>query len=589
MKEKMGIIYRWKRTFQNMKLAKKMILIYSLLAGASAVISIAALQICLNIYDEKLYEKSLQELDFFTQQINESLEDVELLSYSVAMNGEMQERIAKVDELGYLSMNFKYELYHVRNIMQEELNLHNTVENIIYTVGEYQDILVGTDCGVIPKSMTDKLRSKFTEANGGYVYLNPTKEYPYLLSGRDILEKKNASLKYLGSLILTTDIGKIIKKYQGQLDAPHAALYVYSDSGMIYQQEEEVPELPKVNGEQGYKIVNHNGQQYFMCYLQSKKTGWMYVNMFPYSEIFGQTTMVRYWLIIGFLGVFLAAFLMMRKIARIITRPLEQLSDSMQIVENGDFQGAKRVIEQTEREDEVGCLIQEFHTMLDRIDTLIYENYEKQILLQDTKYKMLQAQINPHFLYNTLNAINWMIRAKKTEDASRMIMELGGLLRSSFAKEPYTTVAEEIRSVKSYITIQQYRYKKRVEFVVESYGNVDDFIVPRMILQPLVENSICYGVENSITICKIRVEVREEENKIAFLVSDTGPGMSEEELEKVRTFTIRPKGHGIGLKNIWERLNITYEESEFFIDSTLGHGTLVRICIPKIRKDGNNV
>ncbi len=119
MKEKMGIIYRWKRTFQNMKLARKMILIYLLLAGASAIISITALQICLNIYDGKLYEKSLQELDFFTQQINKSLEDVELLSYSVAMNGEMQERIAKVDELGYLSIDFKYELYHVRNIMQE--------------------------------------------------------------------------------------------------------------------------------------------------------------------------------------------------------------------------------------------------------------------------------------------------------------------------------------------------------------------------------------------------------------------------------------------------------------------------------------
>ena len=567
-----------------MKLAKKMILVYLVFAGISCIISMAALQICLNIYDEKLYEKSLQELEFFTQQINESLEDAELLSYSVAMDGEIQERISKVDELGYLSMDFKYELYNTRSIMQEELNLHSTVENMIYTVGENQDILVGTDCGTIPEEMMKELRNKFTEAHGGYVSLNPTEEYPYLLSGRDILEKKNASLKYLGSLILTTDVAGIIEQYQRKLDAPHAALYVYSNSGIIYQEEGDVPELPTISGEQGYRVVKQKDNRYFMCYLQSKKTGWTYVNLFPYSEIFGQTTMVRYLLLMGFVSVFAAAFLAMRKMAQIITRPLEQLSDSMQIVENGDFQGAKKVIDQNTGEDEVGRLIQEFHTMLDRIDTLIHENYEKQILLQDTKYKMLQAQINPHFLYNTLNAINWMVRSRKNEDAGRMIVELGELLRSAFAKESYTTVAEEIRAVKSYITIQQYRYKKRVEFVVESYGNLDDFIVPRMILQPLVENSIHYGVEDSLNICKIQVEVKEEDDKILFVVSDTGPGMSEEELEKVRTFTVKPKGHGIGLKNIWERINMTYEGSEFSIDSVLGRGTIVQIRIAKIQK-----
>lgn len=582
--------YRLREKFKNTKLSGKMMLVYIFFAGISCCISIVALQASLNIYDKKLYEKSLQELDFFTQKVNDSLDEAENLSYNIAMDSDIQEQLERAEAFPYLSADYMYEMYRFRGMLQEMLPPYSIVKNIIYTDGKKQQYQVGTACGNISGAAWTKLLEQFRVKKGGYVCQSPTDGYPYILSGRDILERKNASLDYMGSLILTSDIAGMLEEKKDSLQASQAALFVYSEEGMIYQEEtDEMPKLPAADEEQGYQIIQHKGQKYFMCYLKSSLNGWMYVNMFPYSEIFGQTMLVRYLMLGGFLLVFFLTMLAMRKISNIITKPLEQLTQSMRIVEEGDFQGAKVLLEGEKRDDETGLLTQEFQVMLDRIDALIHENYEKQLLLKDTKYKMLQAQINPHFLYNTLNALNWMVRAERNQDAGKMIMELGQLLRASFARDPYTSVAEEVRTAGSYITIQQFRYQKRAEFEVRTVGNLEHYLIPRMIIQPLIENAIYYGVEQSLTGCRITVHVIEGEDSIWLSVEDTGPGMSPEELEDVRNFTVKPKGHGIGLKNIRERLNITYDDSQFEIDSEPGRGTRITIRIPKVQKEEPDV
>lgn len=562
-------------------------LVYVVLLGICCSIAIAALQISLNIYDGKLYEKSLQELDFFTQKVNDNLNGVENLSYTIAMDTEIQQQLSKIKSLTYLSADYSYEMYRFRMLLLNELNSHAMVKNIVYTDKHKTKFTVGVDCGTIEKDEYNNLLEKFQLARGGYVVQSPTQEFPYLLSGRDILKHLDASLDYLGSLLITCDVSGMIAQKIDDLEEEHSTLFVYSEDAMIYQGDDiEIPELPSMDKTQGYQIVSYKGQKYFMCYLKSSKSGWMFVNLFLYSEIFGQTMAVRYLMMGGFFVIFLGSALIMEKLAGVITKPLEQLSESMQIVKTGDFEGAKVVLEQEARSDETGLLAQEFRAMLDKINTLILENYEEQLLLKDTKYKMLQAQINPHFLYNTLNALHWLVTAKRNEDAREIIIELGQLLRASFAKDPMTTVAADVQLARSYITIQQFRYGSRAEFLIETEGNLDAYMIPHMTLQPLVENAICHGVENSLSYCKVAVKVREEKNVIFLEVADTGPGMTPEELEAVRNFTARPKGHGIGLNNIRERLRMACENSEFSIESQLANGTVVRIRIPKL-KGGN--
>lgn len=569
-----------------MKLEGKMLVVYMVFIGICFGLALLALQISLSIYDEKLYEKSLQELDFFAQKINDDLEEVEDLAFTIAMDTEIQQQLKKISQIDYLSAEYSYEMYKFRLLLMNEASSHDIIKNIVYTDGLKTNFTVGEASGTIEQETYDELLNKFHKTRGGYVVENPSKEYPYLLSGRDVLEHLDASMKYLGSLIFTCDVEGVIEDKINMLEADHAELFVFSEDGIIYSGDNELIKILPDIKKKGYEIIRYQGKRYFVCYLKSSQNGWTFVNAFPYSAIFGQTMVVRYMMIVGFIVLLVASVFVMKKISCIITKPLKQLSESMQIVETGDFQSAKMVLSKENNEDETGMLAQEFKIMLERIDFLIHENYEKQLLLQDTRYKMLQAQINPHFLYNTLNALNWIVKAGNDEAAGKMIIELGKMLRATFATEPYTSVADDVELVRSYITIQQFRYQERAEFEIEIEGNLQDYMIPHMTLQPLVENAIYYGVEATLTCCMVTVKAIEESETILLEVKDTGPGMIAEELEAVRGFTAVPKGNGIGLKNIKERLLITYEKSQFDIESTPGRGTTVRIRIPKKKKDG---
>mgnify|MGYP003194789429 CR=1 FL=1 len=579
----------WYRKYGDLKLAEKMISVYIIMLGICFLISVVALQISFNIYDGKLYEKSLQELDFFIQEVNRSLDEVEGISYNIAIDTKIQEQLSTMKSLNPFTADYSYEVYQLRMLLNSELTNSNMISNMVYTDGDKTQFVVGIATGTISRELYDSMMNRFHEAKGAYVVQQPTKEYPYLLTGRDIRKHIDSSLEYLGSLLITCDVSGMIEKNIDELEAESSALCVYSDEGVIYENQEHMKEsLPELIEDKGYQIIKEKGQRYFVCHLKSSKTGWTYVNVFPYSEIYGQNQNLRYLMIGGFLLLFLVTALILKKLAHMIVKPLEHLTESMQIVETGNFDQAREFLGTSTQKDEIGLMTQEFKVTLDKIDNLIHENYEKQILLKDTKYKMLQAQINPHFLYNTLNSINWMIRAKKNEEAAEMTVALGAILRSALNKQQYVTIEEELDSLRKYMTIQEYRYRKRVSFSVECEIS-GRYLIPHMTLQPLVENAIYHGVEKMLTPCTISVTIKEEGERITITVSDNGPGMTEDELEAVRTFTAEPKGHGIGLKNIYERLKMAFDqEADFNISSSCGSGTTVTIRIPKAEVMKNN-
>ncbi len=572
----------WYGKYRDLKLAEKMIIVYILMLGSCFLISAWALQVSFNIYDGKLYEKSLQELDFFIQEVNRSLDEVEGISYNIAMDLKIQEQLSKMKDMDSSTADYSYEVYQLRLLFNNELANSNMLSNILYTDGGGTQFVVGIATGTVSEALYDSVMERFHEAKGAYVVQQPTAEYPYLLSGRDIRKYDDASLEYLGSLLITSDVSGMIEKNIGELEAESSALCVFSDEGIVYENQEHMMEwLPELEGDKGYEIMMEHGRKYFVCHVRSSKTGWMYVNVFPFSEIYGQNQDLRRLVIGGFFVLFLASAMILKRLAHVIVKPLEHLTESMQIVENGDFDGARAVLGGSRQKDEIGLMTQEFKVALDKIDYLIHENYEKQLLLKDTKYQMLQAQINPHFLYNTLNSIHWMIRARKNDEAAKMTVALGTILRSALNKQPYVTVEEELDSLKQYMMIQEYRYRKRVSFSVICQVP-EGYLIPHMTLQPLVENAIYHGVERMLTPCDISVEIKEEGERIVITVRDNGPGMEEDELERVRTFTAKQKGHGIGLKNIYERLKMAFNlEGDFAIDSVLGKGTVVTIRIPK--------
>ncbi len=586
----MGRIEIWERRFRDLELSRKMTVTF--LAAALLIYGcvMAALQVTFRIYDRQLYARSQAELDFFAQRVNGELARIEALTAEVATGREVQDKLFQMEQLPYLSTDYNYAKKQLLTILQEQIFAQDVIKNVIYTDQDQVTFTAGTYTGQIHETVMAGLLDQFHEKRGGYVRLSPTEDYPYMLSGRDILETKNASLDYLGSLVFTSDIAGLIRQQADSLEAEHATLFVYSDQGMIYQDGDPSGlTLPAMTEERGWQVIHYGGERTFLCYEKSRETGWMYVDLFPYSEIYGQVLRLRYGVSAVMALIFACAILFLRRVAAAITRPLEELTVSMKVVEQGDFKGAKKLLSPEPGQDEAGRLSQEFAIMLTKIDEMIYENYEKQLLIKDTRYKMLQSQINPHFLYNTLNSLNWMVKGGDTAGASQMIIQLGSLLRGVLSKKAFVTAGEELAMLESYITIQQSRYKNRARFSVEREGCMEGYYVPKMILQPLVENAISYGVDRSMEVCQVRVRAVEQEEVLTFMVEDTGPGMVAQELKKVRDGTCVPKGHGIGLQNIRERLALLSADCRMTIDSTPGEGTKVCIRIPRIKEEPEHV
>lgn len=257
----------------------------------------------------------------------------------------------------------------------------------------------------------------------------------------------------------------------------------------------------------------------------------------------------------------------------------------MKQAKTGNFQNFKSQLSDYKRSDEVGVLQRDFILMIRRIDELIRENYKKQLVIKDTEYRALQSQVEPHFLYNTFSSINYLAKTGRNQDVSTLIMSLSELLRASISKKPVIFLEEEIQLLNCYINIQKVRYADRANFIIDIDRRHLQYVVPRMILQPLVENSIKYGMENMLGVCTIRVYSENVGENFRLVVEDNGPGMSPDFAAKLNRFEVKPTGTGIGLKNISDRVKSLYGD-QYGIEVTSReqerhHITRVAITIPK--------
>ncbi|MFS8580785.1 MAG: sensor histidine kinase, partial [Novibacillus thermophilus] len=219
--------------------------------------------------------------------------------------------------------------------------------------------------------------------------------------------------------------------------------------------------------------------------------------------------------------------------------------------------------------------------MLEQINTLIKENYEKQLIIKETEYRALQSQINPHFLYNTLNSVTWMAKVNKQEQIASVVESLGNMMRSIVSKkEPLIQIGEELQIVKDYVNIQRVRYKERLQFCLEVDPGLEQFFIPKLTIQPIVENAILHGV-GAVTKGKVSVSVLSRQKDIFVVVEDDGPGMNEATVQDIFAGKVKSKGTGIGLKNIHDRLQLIFgERYGIEVESELENGTKVMFNIP---------
>lgn len=320
---------------------------------------------------------------------------------------------------------------------------------------------------------------------------------------------------------------------------------------------------------------------------RSQKTGWTVVGAAYTSELLKNNKQARMLYILVAAILILAVFAISSILSREITKPLRRLSESMSRVEKGEFDRANVDVTM---ENEIGSLGKSYNLMTERIHTLMEENVYEQKQKRKSELKALQAQINPHFLYNTLDSIIWMSEAGQSDEVVEMTSALAKLLRQSISNDhEQVELGQEMEYVKNYLTIQKMRYQDKLEYTIEVDPQVRHVMIVKLVLQPIVENAIYHGIKYKGSKGTLRIRAFAESEDVCIVIEDNGIGMDDTALNIIFDETQKiHKQNGVGVPNVQKRLKLYYgDKYGITYESKVGIGTRATIRIPQ-RGDREN-
>lgn len=333
------------------------------------------------------------------------------------------------------------------------------------------------------------------------------------------------------------------------------------------------------------RILDKN---YLSVYSDTADGRWRFLSLIPQDVLQETTVQTRNLSLLLAFTAFLVSAGLIFVMTKMQLEPLRKLARQMQRVGKGDF---------TARVDsggnaEVNDLSRQFNLMNVHIQDLIKKNYVAELNEKTARLKALEAQIDPHFLYNTLQAISTEAILSGQQTIRRMVEALASILRYTVQESNLVPVRTEIKHVKDYLFLQSARFEDRLTYRIEMPPDSEEIMIPRISIQVLVENSIRHGLENTVEQILIAVKIRQTDGFLSITVTDDGCGMSAERLQEVRSMTEpdRADGSGIGLTNLASRLKILYNgKASLSIQSAPGSGTAVELMIPVEKEGGENV
>ena len=313
---------------------------------------------------------------------------------------------------------------------------------------------------------------------------------------------------------------------------------------------------------------------------RSEKTGWTVVDCTNVKELLSKSRQAQSVYVLTAIILVIVALLFSRFMARSITLPIQKLRDSMKKVQEGDFSVSDVVVDS---KNEIGSLTKSFDVMTHRIHELMEQNVHEQEEKRRSELKALQSQINPHFLYNTLDSIIWMAEGKKNEEVVLMTASLARLLRQSISNEDEVVpIANEVEYARGYLTIQKMRYKDKLEFQIEVDSSILYIPLIKLVLQPIIENAIYHGLKYKESKGLLIVKGFMKDGNAVLQVIDDGVGMDEETLAHIYDkHKVNYHSNGVGVYNVQKRLKLYYgEDYGITYTSEVGKGTTATITIP---------
>lgn len=381
--------------------------------------------------------------------------------------------------------------------------------------------------------------------------------------------------KQIAVLCITLDYDKIFKSFENIVTEESGGIIVNAQGKILFQKEAFTEERNGKCEITSPEILDVEKGKYAYVNRENAACGWKFFLYKPQSVVdrsvsgilVSEIPLITACLaIILFLGT---------SFSRIFTKKIEELTENM----NQMNQGSRVVTVESDSEDEIGLLVRSFRSMMGEINRLIHEVYENKIALKEFELKALTAQINPHFLYNSLSIINWMAIRGNQREISKVTLSLSMFYRTALSKgQDMVTVDNCIQNIKAYLDIQLVMHDNEFQIVWDIDQEVRGCIVPKLLLQPVVENALEHGLDMKEEGEKIlKLFFQQDGEDVLMAVEDNGPGMEQEEADKLVTY----QASGYGLKNVNDRLKLLYgEKYGVLVFSKVGDGTRVEMRIP---------
>lgn len=584
-----------RKKYMDLKISSKIAVIYIMLMIFSVIVSSFIYEkIYDNITSKKVSELSVQTLYTIKSNINCMIQNISNNSRIIISNQYIQS-ILKDSESG--------------KAFNSQIDMYTYLSSIIDSMNNVSSIYIYDNFG--NKYYIDKQSKKsfkldrIEEANW---YKTAMEKKGYYILRLNAGEKANFNInqnyvsfirvindmksqKPIGTLVINIDESYLVNCYKDIISENGTNILLMNENneyivnpkeGSDFNQISELvtKELEKPSKEKEYNSVIEKvkGQDYIFSFLKIEDYNWTIVSKIPFKELSKESSTFYFMTFIVTIINGILMFIGAISISRLITNPIKKLLRSMKGIENGEFKKVNIEV----GNDEIGKLRDGYNIMVFEIEKLINRIVDEQKVKRNAELSVLQAQVKPHFLYNTLDAMGYLALSGKCDEVYEALEALGGYYRTSLSKgREVITVCEEIDIVKNYFLLQKLRYGDIFTDTYEVDEKVLNIKILKLVLQPIAENALYHGIKPKGEKGNIKLKVALVGNLMKISIEDNGVGMTEEELGKVMSDKINNNNLSFGIRGTVERLKIFYGISEVYkIESRKRYGTKVTITIP---------
>lgn len=544
-----------------------------------AIIGTVLYRKSLEIVEQKQEAASENALDSIADSIQVTTDYVGNLSLYIIQNSDVKETLLAESMTGS-------ELLRRQNEVAKSLMFYtgqNQFVNSIYIEGENGLVLHAGDVRDVKRE--EELAGRAKKLMGksfwtGTSAKNDDSPVVYLTLTRSIRDTENLQ-NTLGTLWINVPLSKMKEQFSNYIETYPGYIALVDDDGNVLlsagKSETVISDLEKLK-ESRITTISDKKSNTLVYGNKLPDTGWTIVSGLERSKLLEENRTIRDLLIYGIVASMLLCLLTSVLFSRAILHPLRLLTGKIREVKEDNYD----VQLQFESNDEIGILSTQFNAMTRRMNELVNEVLTGKVLQTEAELKALQAQINPHFLYNNLDTAYWMSRLEHADKTGRVVLAIADLYRLTMnSGQKFISVETEIRYVENYIVIQELRTADQIQFHIEADGELFQWATMRFVIQPLVENSVEHGILPSGREGDIWIRGFKDEENLYFEVEDNGDSIDISEIEELLMDVKSEEKRGMAIRNIDQRIKLQFGKNYgLFFRAGTENGTVVRIVQP---------